>query len=436
MPQALPDIPTVYEIVLSVFLVVRQGFREYWWLVAPPALFFIFTELWLFYVKKRYIENNIKWLTLEVRVPKEIMKTPKAMEQVFAGLSATQKGINFVEKWWEGKVQEWVSFEIVGWQGAARFFIRTPEGFKNLIEAQIFAQYPEADIKEVEDYVERALLIVPSREYELWGTELVFEKEDAYPIRTYPEFEESQEEKRIDPMAALTEAVSNLKDDEAIWLQFLLKPAPKEWKSGGQKIVNKLIGKKEPKKPLGFLMFSIAFVSEFVSGLVRAAFNLSSEDAATVPKKEDGGPETKMQFLSPGEKTVIEKIEQKLSKAGFSCGIRFVYWGRNDIFTKANVAAVLSYFRQFNTLNMNALKPNKAITPSINYWFKARREFLRKIALWVRYKKRMFPRATPVLNAEELATLYHFPTMFVEAPTVYRIESKKGGPPQALPIEE
>jgi hypothetical protein len=140
--------------------------------------------------------------------------------------------------------------------------------------------------------------------------------------------------------------------------------------------------------------------------------------------------------LSPGERAVVEAVEQKLSKAGFSCGIRFLYWGRRDLFSKSNVAAVLSYFRQFNTLNMNALKTNKEVTPSIDYWFKARRELMRKVALWGAYKLRSFPKKTPVLNTEELATLYHFPTAFVEAPTVYRIESRKGGPPPTLPIAE
>lgn len=434
MPQTLPETPSVRELILPILGVVWQGFRAYWWLVVPPALFFVFTELWLTYVQMRYIQN-IQWITLEVKVPKEVMKTPKAMEQVFAGLSTIQSGANFVEKWFKGKVQEWVSFEIVGWQGAMKFFIRTPAGFKNLIEAQIFAQYPDAEIHEVEDYIERAPTAIPSREYNLWGTELIFEKDDAYPLRTYPQFEEAQEEKRIDPMGALAEAASHLADEEAIWIQFLLKPAPKEWKEKGQAIVNKLIGKKEPKKPLGFFQFLIAFIDEFMTGFMRAAVNLPPpEGVATVGTKEEGGPETKVQFLSPGEKSVVEAIEQKLAKAGFLCGIRFVYWGRTDRFSKSNVAAVLSYFRQFNTLNMNALKPNKDVTPSVDYWFKARREFLRKVTLWNAYRLRAFTKKAPVLNVEELATLYHFPTMYVEAPTVYRIESKKGGPPPTLPV--
>lgn len=428
------EIPTVSDIIFPVFSVIREGLRSFWYLVVPPALFLIFAELWLVYVQKRYI-SNIKWVMLEVTVPKEVMKTPKAMEQVFAGLSIIQSGINFVEKWWKGKVQEWVSFEVVGYQGTTKFYFRAPVYFKNVVEAQIFSQYAQAEIREVEDYTERAPAAIPSKEYDLWGTELVLDKEDAYPIRTYPEFEESQEEKRIDPMAALAEAASHIRENEALWIQVLLRPAPKDWKEKGEKLVNKLIGRKETK-PLGLFRLIVAFVDEFFTGLVHAAFDLPPvEGAAATPQKSEG-PETKIQFLSPGQKDVVERIEKKLAKLGFSAGIRFVYWGRQDIFTKSNVAAALSYFRQFNTMNMNAFKPNKEVTPSIDYWFKARREFVRKTVLWSAYKGRAFPKKTGVLNIEELATICHYPTVFVEAPTVYRIESRKGGPPPTLPIEE
>jgi hypothetical protein len=428
-----PDIPTVGNIVLPIFQAIWSGFAAYWWVVIPPALFFIFADLWLAYARARYIAN-IKWVTLEVRIPRDIMKTPKAMEQVFAGLTAIQSGGNFVDKWGKGKVQEWVSFEIVGWQGAMLFFVHTPEGFKNLIESQLFAQYPGAEIKEVEDYTEHAPAVIPSHDYELWGTELILDKDDAYPLRTYPEFEENQEEKRIDTIAALAEAESHLKEGEAIWIQFLLKPAPNDWKEKGQELVNKLIGKKTPAKPLGFLGYMFAYLDDWFTGLIDAGLHREHPASPVLNPPKNEGPDTKIQFLSPGEKTVIEKIEQKLSKAGFLCCIRFIYWGKRDIFSRANVAAVLSYFRQFNTLNMNSLKPNKEVTPSIDYFFKTRREFSRKVALWATYKLRAFPVKAPILNIEELATLYHYPTVFVGAPTVYRIESKKGGPPPTLPI--
>ncbi|MBI3631452.1 MAG: hypothetical protein HY219_01115, partial [Candidatus Staskawiczbacteria bacterium] len=42
-----------------------------------------------------------------------------------------------------------------------------------------------------------------------------------------------------------------------------------------------------------------------------------------------------------------------------------------------------------------------------------------------------------ILNTEEMATLFHFPIKItgLVAPTMARVESKKGGPPPNLPIE-
>ena len=51
-----------------------------------------------------------------------------------------------------------------------------------------------------------------------------------------------------------------------------------------------------------------------------------------------------------------------------------------------------------------------------------------------------FPERTQgmaLLNTEEMATLWHFPIKItgLVAPTMSRVESKKGGPPPNLPME-
>ena len=44
----------------------------------------------------------------------------------------------------------------------------------------------------------------------------------------------------------------------------------------------------------------------------------------------------------------------------------------------------------------------------------------------------------PILNTEELATLFHFPMKITGmlAPSMSYVESKKAGPPPNLPVEE
>ncbi len=138
----------------------------------------------------------------------------------------------------------------------------------------------------------------------------------------------------------------------------------------------------------------------------------------------------------------VEAIENKISKLAFKVCIRFVYVAKKDFFNKANMAAVMGAFKQFNTLDLNAFKGNSeagtsADQPRIIPFIKKRREFIRKIAFVHRYINRKMSTNTQdfVLNIEELATIYHFPAIMVEAPSLRRLESKKGEPPAGLPIE-
>src|SRR3989344_5260295 len=108
-----------------------------------------------------------------------------------------------------------------------RFYIRTLEAYKGLVSNLIFAQYAQAEITEVADYLDSLPRYLPDDEYDLWGTELVFARPDVFPIKTYPDFEEEAggreaETKRTDPLAPLAEQISTLEPGEFILLQLTL----------------------------------------------------------------------------------------------------------------------------------------------------------------------------------------------------------------------
>jgi len=412
---------------------------EYWWVIAPVALFFTFREIWLKYVQTKFIDS-IKWVLLEIKIPQEVKKTPKAMEQVFAALHGIKHGANFVDKWFNGKFQEWFSLEIISQGGQIHFFIRVLESFKNLAEAQFYAQYPDAEINQVEDYIDTLPSNIPGKDYDIWGTELVLTQKDAYPIKTYSYFfEESKEEERIDPLASLFEVLGSLTPEENIWVQVLARPADDKWRKEGEKLVEKLTGKKVEITKKGIILEEAHGWFDVTKESLHELFfgSLSKE---TIKKPEEKSLKSLIAHLSPGQKEVVSSIEKNIAKLGFETVIRFVYWAKSDIFSKVNVAAIIGSFKQFNTLNLNGFKPNKKISPSIDYWLKKRREFYRKVNVLNNYKKRYFPHGNFskrgfVFNIEELATIYHFPGSFVKAPALSRVEAKKSGPPSSLPTE-
>ncbi len=399
-------------------------------------LFAVFIELWVKYLQIKAIKK-IKWLLLEVKIPRNIEKTPRAMEQIFSGLHGILTKIKFLDKYWKGKVQEWFSFEIVGIDGVVYFFIRTPEQFRNLVEAQIHAQYPDVEILEALDYSDSLAKKIPGDVYDMNGVEFILDKDDYYPIRTHLSFEERQAERRLDPMASFLEILSKLSPSENIFIQYLIKPTgEKDWRDKGIEAVNKLVGKKIEVKKNWFEKF-LDSAHEFIITLIKAPVVYPEWGEA---KKEES--KSSASNLSPGDKLVAEAIENKISKLAFKTCIRFAYIAKRDIFNRANMAAVSGAFKQFNTLNLNAFKSNgkagtSADQPRILPFIKNRREYIRKIAFVDRYINRKMSKNKKdfILNIEELATIYHYPIVIVETPTMRRVETKKAEPPMSLPVE-
>ena len=114
------------EILLGVFEEISRIFLFSWWIIIPLILIFAWGKLWMIYIRQRYVAS-IKWTLLQLKVPKDILKTPKAMELVFTEIAAAySSGMKTVEIYYDGKVEPWFSFEIVGHDGGVYFYIYLP----------------------------------------------------------------------------------------------------------------------------------------------------------------------------------------------------------------------------------------------------------------------------------------------------------------------
>lgn len=390
-------------------------------------------ELWHSYKKEQYL-LSLKWVLLEVKPPPDVQKSPKIAENIFSALHAVYiKPVSWKERFFEGEVQPWFSFEIVGNGGEIGFYIRTLEGLRNLVEAQIFAQYSDAEIKIADDYVNLLPEYLPDDDYDMWGTELVFTKPNAFPIKTYPFFEEESgkdEFKRTDPLASLAETMSSLESGEHLWVQLLIRGTNDAWVKEAKADVDKLIGK-EPKVQRDFIGKTIDLIDQWLPG---------STPAVEEKKKE----EFSLMKLTTGQKFVLEQVEHKIAQLGFKSGYRFLYISRKDRFKGSRITSVVGYFKQFYLNDLNSFKPNKYtwtvargkfawLFPSDKGIGYKKEEFKRKQYLYQNYKKRAFVNQFIMLGVEELATLFHLPGIGVKAPAFPRVEAKKGQPPVGLP---
>ncbi len=413
-------------------------FSAFWYIWAPISLFFMFRLAWLGYVRGHFL-SQLKWILLEIKVPRDIAKSPKAMESIYAGLHGAARKPDLVEKYWKGFCPAWFSLEIVGNSSGVHFYIWSQESFRRLVEAQIYAQYPSAEIALVDDYTKNLPMALPDSTYNLWGTELVLTKPDAYPIRTYEEFtlediSSKEEERKIDPLSAMVEFLGSLQPGESFWIQMLVRGAGDAWKKEGEELMGELMGKAKKQNP-NFLQQILGLLGDLIG------FFLPAPSSGEAPKKEDFN----LFKLSPGQQETIKAVERNMTKIGFDAGIRWMYLARRDSFNGVAIPAMMGIFKQFSSQSLNGFKPHGKVTTSSGYFqyvskFKEIIEQRKKSRLFQAYRMRSFfyppfNQVQPfVLSSSELATIYHFPGTVVGAPLMDRIEAKKGTPPSNLPL--
>lgn len=419
----------MFEILETLALIQNRIF-SFWWLWSFLLLFFLARSLWLAYAQE-YYKRSVTWTMLEIKIPREVRKSPRAMEQVFTAVHAIKNNPSSVkEKWWDGEVTLWFSFEMVSFGGEIHFYLRIPAKHRNMIESALYANYTDIEISEVaEDYTSRMpdnYRELEKTGFKLFGNELALAKHDAYPIRTYIDFEDNEEERQLDPIAALLETMVKIKPQEIIWLQIVVRPvADDSWKEDCQKLIKEL---KEKVR------------TEFMTATGKITFT----------------------ERSPGEMEVLKAIERCIAKPGFKTTIRYLYMAPDKIYDgNFGQRGVYAALNQYMSESLNKFRHNvKAWTrASFWYWphlFPKRREYARKVRIYENYRKRKIPddiftskilemkafhwgigaqQERVVLNTEELATIYHLPTMAVlTGPLIKRVEAKKAGPPAGLPI--
>ncbi len=441
--------------VLSMFGYIIWSFLALtWWFVAFVILAPLVHSAWFFWRKSMYKED-IDFILLEIRIPREIQKNPKAMEQVLTAVYSMRNTPNtLAEKWWDGEVTRWYAFEIVTFGGETHMYVRVYRKQKSLMEAAFFSYYPDIELVEVEDYAERLPQNVSEMNkqgYDMWGSEVILSREDAYPIKIYSEFESPDENKQYDTMSSFFELFSSLKREEIIGFQILIAPTGQDWWEKWSKLLDDLNTKKDERK----LGTDTSFPSSHGLGPL-PMFEV------TVPGKDDFGF-LKTAFRTPGEADILKAIGNNLSKSAFKTLIRFIYLSPksmyNDAIPRRGIRGVLN---QFSSLNLNTLERNEKTAVSaprvslffFPFIFPKKRSELKKARLIYDYIRRAIPEEELVgkvmtshvfnwnihskrfeMNTECLATIFHPPSiMSLTAPHIKRVESRKGGPPSGLAI--
>lgn len=429
------SLDSIVKLIIDFFsnpvdVIIFRLFLTFGWAIFVWLLLFLGIFFYVEYRQEKY-KKDWKWVLLAIDIPANNEQSPKAVEQLFAHLAGALNEPDIAEKYRGGFVQRWFSFEIVSIDGYIQFLVRTEESLRDLVEAAMYAQYPGAEITEVEDYTETTPTSFPNNEYDVWAADFGLAENSAYPLRTYRDFEHSVAKTEVtalrDPMSAFLESFSRIGQGEQMWFQILIAPVSNKWKESAIKKIKEMIGEKSSSKSFGDMISDAPL--KFLQGI---GDQLSSTES--VPARPE--PANKLSMMTPGQVKLVEAMEDKISKIGFKTKMRGVYLARKEVFKPGRgVSALMGAINQFNVPSANSLVPKSGVGAS--YFFTGSRSNTKKTNLLAAYKKRKISVGSDpfILNIEELATIWHFPISTVKTPLLQKSEGKRAEPPISLPME-
>ncbi len=381
---------------------VASGYLSIFFLILIIAA--VSVALWYVrkFQKKGEITHSLNMVLLLVSVPLHKEKETQIKEdsnrligiceQFFSSLTQA-KGGGWVSNAFSGSSA--ITFEmavhVVGED--VHFYMSAPRKFADTAEKQITAVIPGARVEIVEDYnifnpkgVTRASSFKFSRSLFL-------------PIKTYKDMDS-------DPLNLIVNSMSNFQfEDEGAAIQILIRPN-KTLQKTGKKIIM------EMKKGKSF--------SEAHSNAAKGALGDIIEIFQGKKKKVEKEEYEEQKVL---DEETIKALESKFSKVGFDVNIRLVA----SAYTETRASAILSdlenSFLQFENSGINGLKPYRLSGKRLQrliYNFSFRN---------FNFKNKMY------FNSEELASIFHFPTPYLETKKIKVLKAKTAPAPSGMPKE-
>src|SRR3989344_1213767 len=167
-------------------------------------------------VKKRIKNNELSYLF--IKIPSSNEKKEDAMMVFLHSLHRVIPNNTYV------------SLEMVSHNQFLRFYIVVPKQYKGIVESQLYAQYPEAEVEETEDYL-------PAFDKNTAFGELSFKHASIHPIKTFQEMEE-------DLLKTISSVLANTSASEQVYFQITLKRiGSKFWHRGFKATQYKMFNK-------------------------------------------------------------------------------------------------------------------------------------------------------------------------------------------------
>lgn len=343
-------------------------------------------RFWIMYKNQKFL-NDLSWVMLEIKLPREIEKSPFATEVALTSLLQTGGMGTKWHRLFAGNLPQFASLEIASIEGVIHFYVRVHPKYRLFVESNFYAQYPGIEIVEAEDYTRLIRYHHLSKDVKMFGARYKLAKTwtpydmekgeakkysmpaDFLPIKTYVDYgldKNPKPENAVDPMAAMIEFMGNIGKGEHFWFQMILTD---EGNFNGKKMPKLYV---DPETHIHANLEDMA--KTYKEELKITGFNPKgslAKDEYGLPRQKqigrdaDGNPimvdivyqETvpkamkKEADLTQDDKADIEAINKKLSKPRAHVVIRLMYIAKSEAYNGQNVFKILGWGKPFAGAN-------------------------------------------------------------------------------------
>ena len=311
------------------------------------------------------------------------------MEQVFSNFLHSKK-----QGWFESEPS--IAFEIASQIGGAdiSFYVAVPKHLANVFEKYVQGVYPDAVVEKVpQDYT----VFEPQGFYS--GAYLKLSQSPLFPLSTYQTLEK-------DPLSVITNDLSKIGVNEGGAVQVLIRPVSgNSIRKMGEKALKKIREGKQARSAVAEVSQPIMEVFDELS---KTKQNTATEDQQRMKQKTH-------------DQKDYDAIQSKIQKQCFETNIRIITSAQTHERSEEILEHLISAFSQFSLSAINSLSPKKVYKGE-----------LKKLVYDFSFRN-FNPNQSNVLNLEELASIYHFPTHLTETPYIKASKSGVAAPPSDLP---
>lgn len=370
-------------------------------------LFFLYSRI----KNKERLLTGLNTMLFLIIMPKYDFKNEKMIEKEEESLIGKTEQIysfflelkhpSFLKKLFCGPPT--ITFEIASQLGGTdiSFYVAIPRSLESAFERYVQGIYPRALVEKVpNDYT----IFEPGGK--TVGCYLKLKNPAYFPISTYKNLEQ-------DPLASVTNALSKIKPDEGAALQIIIRPLPQDrWKNSGDKVLSKIMEGKPVWTAINEASRN-AFADFFIE-LINLLTGRADKD------KRQGLENLQDKKIIVDERAV-QAIQIKTQKQAFEANIRILASAQTQKRAEEIIMPLEGVFGQFSLNAMNSFKAHRLKKGSIK-------------KLVYDFSFRNFnPKQSNILNTEELTSIYHFPTHYIETPYIRTAKSGVAAPPIELP---